>query len=95
MSLCNRSFIYVYVLYVIKLIPVLNILHIIFAAGHYETNRQSAIYMIFSNYQEEFEDTKGVIWSRMSKKNKQYNGQKKKDKKTNNDLQNIHIQLKI
>jgi len=28
-------------------------------------------------------------------KNRQHNGQKKKDKRTNNDLQNIHIQLKI
>ena len=38
---------------------------------------------------EEFEDTKGVIRIRKSKKNKQHNGQKKKDKRTNNDLQNI------
>ena len=28
---------------------------------------------------------------RISKKNKQHNGQKKKYKRTNNDLQNIHI----
>ena len=28
-------------------------------------------------------------------KNRQYNDQKKKCKKTNNDLQNIHIKLKI
>jgi hypothetical protein len=40
----------------------------------------------------EFEDTKGVIRIRISKKNK---GQKKKYKRTNNDLQNIHIKLKI
>jgi hypothetical protein len=38
---------------------------------------------------EEFEDTKGVIRIRKSKKNRQHNGQKKKDKRTNNDLQNI------
>jgi hypothetical protein len=44
---------------------------------------------------EEFEDTKGVIRSRKSKKDKQHNGQKKKEKRTNNDLQNIHIKLKI
>jgi hypothetical protein len=31
----------------------------------------------------------------ISKKNRQHNGQKKKYKKTNNDLQNIHIKLKI
>ena len=44
---------------------------------------------------EEFEDTKGVIRIRKSKKNRQHTGQKKKYKKTNNDLQNIHIKLKI
>jgi hypothetical protein len=38
---------------------------------------------------EEFEDTKGVIRISKSKKNRQYNGQKKKDRRTNNDLQNI------
>ena len=41
-------------------------------------------------FQEEFEDTKGVIRIRKSK-NRRYNGQKKKYKGTNNDLQNIHI----
>jgi hypothetical protein len=45
--------------------------------------------------QEEFEDIKGVITIRIPKKNRQRNGQKKKDKRTNNDLQNIHIKLKI
>jgi hypothetical protein len=40
--------------------------------------------------EEEFEDTKGVIRIRISKKNRQHNGQKKKYKRTNNDLQNIH-----
>jgi hypothetical protein len=44
---------------------------------------------------EEFEDTKGVIRIRKSKKNRQHNDQKKKDKKTNKDLQNIHIKQKI
>ena len=44
--------------------------------------------------QEEFEDTKGVILSRISK-NRQNTGQKKKYKRTNNDLQNIHVKLKI
>ena len=37
---------------------------------------------------EEFEDTKGVIRIRKSK-DRQYNGQKKKNKRTNNDIQNI------
>jgi hypothetical protein len=41
------------------------------------------------------EDTKGVIRIRKSQKNRQHNGQKKKDKRTNNDLQDIHIRLKI
>jgi hypothetical protein len=41
---------------------------------------------------EEFEDTKGVIRIHTSKKNKQHNGQKKKDIRTNKDLQNIYIE---
>jgi len=45
--------------------------------------------------EEEFEDIKGAIRIRISKKNRQHNGQKKKDKRTNNDLQNIHIKLMI
>ena len=44
--------------------------------------------------QEEFEDTKWVIRIRKSK-DRQHNDQKKKDKRTNNDLQNTHIKLKI
>jgi hypothetical protein len=44
---------------------------------------------------EEFEDTKRAIRSRISKKNRQHNGQKEKYKRTNNDQQNIHIKLKI
>jgi hypothetical protein len=44
---------------------------------------------------EEFENTKGVIRIRISKKNRQHNDQKKKYKRINNDLQNIHIKLKI
>ena len=37
----------------------------------------------------EFEDTKEIIRIRKSKKNRQHNGQQKKDKRTNNDLQNL------
>ena len=48
-----------------------------------------------SQTEEEFEDTKGVIIIWKSKKNRQHNDQKKKDKRTNNDLQNKHIKLKI
>jgi hypothetical protein len=36
---------------------------------------------------EEFEVTKGVIRIRQSKKDRQYNGQKKKNKMTSSDLQ--------
>ena len=46
-------------------------------------------------FQEEFEDTKGVIRIRKSKMNRQLNVQQKKYKRINNDLQNIHIKLKI
>jgi hypothetical protein len=42
-----------------------------------------------------FEDIKGVIRIRISRKNRQHNGQKKKHKRTNNDLQNIRIKLTI
>jgi hypothetical protein len=45
--------------------------------------------------EEGFEDTKGVVKIRISKKNRQHNGQKKKYKRTNNDLLNIHIKLKL
>jgi hypothetical protein len=44
---------------------------------------------------QDFEDTKGVIRSRISKKDRQHNGQKKKYKRTNKNLQNIHIKQKI
>jgi len=37
---------------------------------------------------EVFEDTPGAIRSSKSKKDRQYNGQKKKNKRTNIDLQN-------
>jgi hypothetical protein len=46
------------------------------------------------DYKKELEDTKGVI--RICKsKDRQHNGQKEKDKGTNNDLQNVHMKLKI
>ena len=38
--------------------------------------------------QEEFEDNKEAIRIRISKQNRQHNGQRKKNKMTNNDLQN-------
>jgi hypothetical protein len=42
----------------------------------------------FNGPRKEFESTKGVIRIRKSKKERQYNGQKKKNKRTNNDVQN-------
>ena len=45
--------------------------------------------------QEEHEDNKGATRIRISKKKRQHNGQKKKYKRTNSDLQSIHIKLKI
>ena len=51
--------------------------------------------MIYKLLHEESKDTKGVIRNRNSMKYRQLNGQKKKDERTNNDLQNIHIKLKI
>jgi hypothetical protein len=45
--------------------------------------------------QEEFEDTRGAIRIRISKKKKkrQHNGQKKQYNGTNNDQQNININI--
>jgi hypothetical protein len=40
----------------------------------------------FLTFLQEFVDTKGVIRIRQLKKVRQHNGQKKKDKKTNNDI---------
>ena len=51
-------------------------------------------YLVTFN-KEEFEDTKRVIRTRKSKRDRQHNDQKKRCKSTNNDLQNIHINLKI
>ena len=46
-------------------------------------------------YLSSFEYTKEAIRIIISKKNRQHNDQKKKYKRTNNDLQHIHIKLKI
>ena len=51
------------------------------------------MYIMFP--EEEFEDTKGIIRIRKLKKDRQHDGQKKKDKRTHNYLENIHITLKI
>ena len=42
----------------------------------------------------EFKDIKGIIRIRKSKKVKQHNGQKKKEKRRNIDLQSIQIKTK-
>ena len=44
--------------------------------------------IIKDSVEEEFEDIKGVFRIHKSKKDRQHNDQKKKDKGTNNDLQN-------
>ena len=46
-------------------------------------------------YKEEFEDAKRPIIICISKKNRQHTCQQKNYRGTNNDLPNIHIQLKI
>ena len=51
--------------------------------------------MIVTPLKEEFEDTNWLIRIRIPKKNRQHNGQKKINKRTNNDPQNIHIKPKI
>jgi hypothetical protein len=64
--------------------------------GIFQQNIKSEVFQLYSWLaQEEFEDTKGAIRIRISKKNRQHNGQKKKYKRTNNDLQSMHIKLKI
>ena len=54
---------------------------------------QSSLFLISADLsnqdtviEEEFEDAKGVIRIRISKKNRQYNGEKKEYERTNNDL---------
>ena len=60
----------------------------------YKMTCDSKINLLIIN-QEEFEDTKGLIRIRISKKNRQHNGLKKKYKSTNNHLENIHIKLNV
>ena len=56
------------------------------------TNCKAKLYRY--KMEDEFGDIKGVIKIHKSK-DRQHIGQKKKDKRTNNDLQNLHIKLKI
>ena len=58
-------------------------------------NRQHNMLIIIPSdviLQDEFEDTKEVIRIRISK-DRQHNDKKQTDKRTNNDLQKLHIQL--
>jgi len=48
----------------------------------------------YTNLEEEFEDTKWLSES-VNRRRTENTMAKKKDKGTNNDLQNIHIKLKI
>jgi hypothetical protein len=50
--------------------------------------------MIKKMWRVKFEN-RWLVRIRISKKNRQHTGQKKKYKGTNNDLQNTHIKLKI
>ena len=61
---------------------------------HHSTSVRNILTQNYEDGQEEFEDTKGAIIIRILK-NRQRIDQKKKYKMTNNDLQNIHIKLKI
>ena len=45
---------------------------------------------------ERYKNTKRISWSRIAKKDRQYNDQKKKDERTNNNLQETtETKLKI
>ena len=61
--------------------------------GNLSTQRKPPICR--NHLQEEIEDAKGVIIICKSKQNRQHNGQKKKNTRTNKDLQKIHRKLKI
>jgi hypothetical protein len=67
-----------------------------FHPNYYHIGMEVIYYTYISNLvYEEFEDTNGSIIIRISTKTRQHNGQKKKNKRTNNYLQNIHIKRKI
>jgi len=51
-------------------------------------------YSTWTRSHEEFEDTKGIIRICESNMNRQHNGQKKKHKRTNNDLQTYNTMAK-
>jgi hypothetical protein len=49
--------------------------------------------MYHGENKEKFEDIKGIIRICKPKKDRQHNGQGKRDEMTKNDLQNVHIKL--
>ena len=55
---------------------------------HQAKTKANREWTIQRHWQEEFEDTKEVIRIRKFVKEREHNGQKKKDKRTNNDLPN-------
>ena len=63
----------------------------------YSSDYPFGIFKLFylDSFIEELEDTRRVIIIHISKKNIQHRGLKKKYKRTNNDLQNIHRKIKI
>ena len=71
----------------------MTILVIIGVAKAIQNYRNSLTFVI--RQEKEFEDTKGVIRIRKSNKDRRHSGQKKKGISTHNNLQNIHIKLKI
>ena len=64
---------------------------IVHSLGYARLNATSAHFIL----EEEFEDTKGVIRIRNSKKDRQHSVQNKTDTETNKDLQNIRHKSKI
>jgi hypothetical protein len=68
---------------------------LLYSTVEFDHNASLRVHLSLIYYYKEFEDTRGVIRIRKSKTDRQYNGQKKKDKRTNNDLQNINNNPKI
>jgi hypothetical protein len=71
--------------------------HCVVCPTIYSSDYPFGIFKLFylDSFIEELEDTRRVIRIHISMKNIQHRGLKKKYKRTNNDLQNIHIKLKI
>ena len=68
---------------------------VVFHKARFVSIQNKILTSFYLCFQEEFKDTKEVIRVRISENSIQHNGQEKKYKRTNNDLQNIHIKIKI